>query len=225
MANIDKVMEIAYKHFGDAEDKDKAVKALMELDRYHRELKEKEWFDARFCKDGTYGRYFNVISNMCTEIKEGLTSGGMEINDATVYSVKKIAVGVVGESVRLFEQPKLLGVTNINEGKTPRYSLFLLSDIRLLFRADYQKPYTRIPYWMEDGEFVFRAGCRTVATLQMSDFATDTQTVQLTDPIPIRWQESYEPVIFFPDLQEEAYKGTYKGYLKILLHGLMINMR
>lgn len=197
----------------------KIIHELCELEK-----KQKSWEES-FGRNSAYARYADALGMLCPEITEGLMSGNMAICDATVYSVTEVGLGCT----RLFERPKQVGVTNINKGKTPADRLFLLSDIRLLYRDDLEKDYSRIPYWMQDDEFVFTAGLRNVATLQMSDFDTATQTVTLTNPIPMRTQEHYDAVVTIPYPKEDSneperldYRVGNKGYLKVLLHGLMV---
>ena len=200
----------------------KIIHELCELEK-----KQKSWEES-FGRNSAYARYADALGMLCPEITEGLMSGNMAICDATVYSVTEVGLGCT----RLFERPKQVGVTNINKGKTSPDRLFLLSDIRLLYRDDLEKDYSRIPYWMQDGEFVFTALLRNVATLQMSDFDTDTQTVTLTNPLPMRTQEHYDAVVTIPYPKEDSneperldYRIRNKGYLKVLLHGLMIYKR
>lgn len=185
-------------------------------------------WEQSFGRNTAYARYADALGMLCPEIKEGLMSGNMAIYDATVYSVNEVGLGCT----RLFERPKQVGVTNINKGKTSPDRLLLLSDIRLLYRDELEKDYSRIPYWMQDGEFVFTAGLRNVATLQMSDFDTATQTVTLTNPILMRTQEHYDAVVTIPYPKEDSneperldYRVGNKGYLKVLLHGLMVYKR
>ncbi|MBR3947042.1 MAG: hypothetical protein IKJ56_08100 [Bacteroidales bacterium] len=189
------------------------------IDEQLRMLQEtKKLNDCRFGRNGAYARYADAISCLAPDLYEGIESGHFGVMDATLYSVNSIT----RSGVKMFEgNMKQLGVCSLDNGKSPHNSLMIVSDIRVLYGLGNRTGYGRIPKWMEDGELVFeQAVSSRVAMLSMSDFATDTQTVTLVNPQPLRTQESYRIVINWPEFPES--ENFEEGVIKVLLHGLMV---
>ena len=174
--------------------------------------------NSRFSSNGAYARYADALSLLSRDIWVGLEGGHFALMDATLYSVNSIT----RSGVAMFEgNMKQLGVCSLNNAKSPHNSLMIVSDIRVLYGRGQRTGYGRIPKWMEDGELVFeQAVSSRVAMLSMSDFATDTQTVTLVNPQPLRTQESYRIIINWPEFSES--ENFEEGVIKVLLHGLMV---
>ena len=188
------------------------------IDEQLRMLQEtKKLNDCRFGRNGAYARYADAISCLAPDLYEGIESGHFGVMDATLYSVNSIT----RSGVKMVEgNMKQLGVCSLDNGKSPHNSLMIVSDIRVLYGLGNRTGYGRIPKWMEDGELVFeQAVSSRVAMLSMSDFATDTQTYTLVNPLPLRTQESYRININWQKLPESE---NVEGVIKVLLHGLMI---
>ena len=174
--------------------------------------------NSRFGSNGAYARYADALSCLASDLYEGIESGHFGVMDATLYSVNSIT----RSGVAMFEgNMKQLGVCSLDNAKSPHNSPMIVSDIRVLYGLGQRKGYGRIPKWMEDGELVFEQGVSSrVAMLSMSDFATDTQTVTLVNPQPLRTQESYRIIINWPEFSES--ENFEEGVIKVLLHGLMV---
>lgn len=190
----------------------KIIHELCELEK-----KQKSWKES-FGRNSAYARYADALSLLSRDIWVGLEDGHFALMDATLYSVNSIT----RSGVKMFEgNMKQLGVCSLNNAKSPHNSLMIVSDIRVLYGLGQRKGYGRIPKWMEDGELVFEQGVSSrVAMLSMSDFATDTQTVTLVNPQPLRTQESYRIIINWPEFSES--ENFEEGVIKVLLHGLMV---
>jgi hypothetical protein len=210
-----RLYELEYKKEPESQKENLLDKLATELRIMLQDTKKRN--DSRFGRNGAYARYADAISLFSREITEGLESGHFALMDASLYSVNSIT----RSGVNMFEgNMKQLGVCSLDNAKSPHNSPMIVSDIRVLYGRGERTGYGRIPKWMEDGELVFEQGVgRRVAMLSMSDFATDTQTVTLANPQPLRTQESYRININWQELPESE---NVEGVIKILLHGLMI---
>ena len=112
-----------------------------------------------------------MVSLLSPELQQGLKDGSKQMVDATIYVTKLIGGKT---NIRMFEDSddKMIGVANISKAKLEKNEVFCLSAIQVLYGTAAADDMTQaniapiewkeIPANVQNGEFTFRAGVRTV---------------------------------------------------------------
>lgn len=190
-----------------------------------------------------------MASMLSPELQEGLKNGSKQMVDATIYAVKCVTGK---DNVRMFEDSddKLIGVSNISKAKLEKNEVFCLSAIQFLYgtHASSDTPsrdivkaidWKEIPAALQNGEFTFRAGTKTLfdrmAMQVFKNHTTDNIQAssanvggvaygqgelgfyKLANPKLIRTQEALD---LFPEWS--AATGDSHAFLKVVLYGSKI---
>ena len=168
---------------------------------------------SRFGRNGDYKRYVYCISRLCNDFKEELYAGRYVLVDANLYAVNAIT----SCGVRVFENVKQLGVTNLDKKGTHSKNVVFVDSIQVLY-GNSKDGYGRIPHWMENGELMFGYSYTThIAMLSMQEFANSDGIFTLTTPAIMKTNEHYEMRLDWQELTEVP-----TDEIKVVLRGLML---